>query len=308
MKNRYKTHTLIYGFIYLSLIPIFGVLYYSLPENYIIYSHGGGKFLNSFYFSIVTVTTLGYGDILPVGELAKILVGLQSFLGILFVGLFLHSLSLKHTRNLEILDEKNKMSARIVAYYDIAFFLYRIIDLWRTIYVDLVEKEIILDKKNFKKIEDLFNIEFFSLLLNNLRLESQARVYPRGQLWLDYIQDNSEETLKLGNKILNRYPSIINYKLYRAVHELVDGKPGFHYLKHMVEIKNDYLFFKRENKKWFYLRSYLNFSKSEDLKPFVDLYYLCVQEEEYIKQHNPNIELFNVKEYMPQIVRFNNLE
>ena len=37
-----------------------------------------------FYFSLVSITTLGYGDITPVGEAAIALVTLESLIGILF--------------------------------------------------------------------------------------------------------------------------------------------------------------------------------------------------------------------------------
>jgi hypothetical protein len=309
MENRYKIHTIFYGFGYLSLIPIFGIIYYSLPEGYISYSNGDIKFLNSFYFSIITVTTLGYGDILPIHDIAKVLVGLQSFLGVLFIGLFLHSLSLKHTRDLEILDEKKKMSARISSCHDIALFLSKIICFWRMIYVDLVEKGIVTDKKNFKKIEDLFNLEFMSMLINNLNLESEARVYPKGQLWIDYIHTDIRETLDLGSIILNRYPAIVDYKIYQAVHELTQGRPGFYYLKQMLEIKEWYQFNKRVSKKpYSYLRSYFFFENTEDLNPFINLYYLCVEEQKYVKKYNPDIYILDMEKYIQKIYRFSDIK
>jgi len=46
-------------------------------------------FGNALYLSVVTMTTVGYGDITPVGFLAKTLTGIQGLLGIGFVGLVL---------------------------------------------------------------------------------------------------------------------------------------------------------------------------------------------------------------------------
>lgn len=43
--------------------------------------------VKNIYFSIVTFTTLGYGDIQPVGTMARLLAGLESFIGALLVAL-----------------------------------------------------------------------------------------------------------------------------------------------------------------------------------------------------------------------------
>lgn len=51
------------------------------------------NFWQMFYFSSVTVTTLGYGDIVPMTNFARILVSIESILGIILVGLFLNALS-----------------------------------------------------------------------------------------------------------------------------------------------------------------------------------------------------------------------
>lgn len=52
-----------------------------------------GKYIRMLYFSTVTITTLGYGDIAPVNNRGRILVSIQSVLGIVFIGLFLNSLA-----------------------------------------------------------------------------------------------------------------------------------------------------------------------------------------------------------------------
>lgn len=55
-----------------------------------------GSFSRMFYFSAVTITTLGYGDIVPISNTSRILVSLESILGIVLIGLFLNSLSSEH--------------------------------------------------------------------------------------------------------------------------------------------------------------------------------------------------------------------
>ncbi len=56
-------------------------------------SESSGNFGRMLYLSIVTITTLGYGDIVPISDLNRFLVGLESILGMVIIGLFLNSLS-----------------------------------------------------------------------------------------------------------------------------------------------------------------------------------------------------------------------
>lgn len=45
-----------------------------------------------YIFSSVTITTLGYGDIVPINDLARTLVAVQSVLGIVLIGLFINAI------------------------------------------------------------------------------------------------------------------------------------------------------------------------------------------------------------------------
>ena len=55
-----------------------------------------GKFVRMLYFSAVTITTLGYGDIVPLTTRARILIIAESISGVILIGLFLHSLTKKN--------------------------------------------------------------------------------------------------------------------------------------------------------------------------------------------------------------------
>jgi|GEM_PF-605518 len=54
--------------------------------------------VDGFYFSVVTFTTLGYGDIEPVGTLARTLSGLEALAGAFLVALFVFALGRQATR------------------------------------------------------------------------------------------------------------------------------------------------------------------------------------------------------------------
>lgn len=62
-------------------------------------SSASGSFARMFYFSAVTVTTLGYGDIVPITNAARTTVAIESILGIVLGGLFINSLF--RERNIE---------------------------------------------------------------------------------------------------------------------------------------------------------------------------------------------------------------
>jgi len=51
------------------------------------------NFWRMFYLSAITITTLGFGDIVPISTVSRILVSIEAFLGIILIGLFLNSLA-----------------------------------------------------------------------------------------------------------------------------------------------------------------------------------------------------------------------
>lgn len=78
-----------YGFAYLGLIPIYAVVFFVLPN---MFAHNY-TFLECLYFSAVTITTLGYGDMIPANITGKIISASEAVIGISLIGLFLNALS-----------------------------------------------------------------------------------------------------------------------------------------------------------------------------------------------------------------------
>ena len=83
----------VYGYFLLAMV--WAVLYaqierwspgaFAMPE-------GQDLSAGMIYFSFVTVTTLGYGDILPVAPAAQFAAGLQAAVGVLYVAVFIGSI------------------------------------------------------------------------------------------------------------------------------------------------------------------------------------------------------------------------
>ncbi len=78
-----------YGWTYLILIPIFAAIYDSIP----CLTNAELNFGRALYFSTVTITTLGFGEIHPLHPIAQALTALEALLGVTLIGLFLNSLS-----------------------------------------------------------------------------------------------------------------------------------------------------------------------------------------------------------------------
>jgi hypothetical protein len=79
----------IVGAIYLLLIPFFAAIYYLNP----VFWKAPLTIVQSGYFSVVTITTLGYGDITPQTELARTITALEAVLGIVVIGFFLNAVA-----------------------------------------------------------------------------------------------------------------------------------------------------------------------------------------------------------------------
>lgn len=67
--------------------------------NKIIYKNANLGFLDFFYFSTITITTTGYGDITPNSRIVRIIVSIQTLFGILFIAFALLLFTEKNEKN-----------------------------------------------------------------------------------------------------------------------------------------------------------------------------------------------------------------
>lgn len=79
-------------FWYLLLAVVWAMLYFNLVRSQpdaIFFETTGGLWSTMVYFSLVTQTSLGYGDILPLDPFARIMAGLQAVVGVLYVAVLI---------------------------------------------------------------------------------------------------------------------------------------------------------------------------------------------------------------------------
>jgi hypothetical protein len=87
----YKRSMLLLFLNYMEIILAFGVLYSC--DNY--FNKPFGNWFDAVYFSIVTSSSIGYGDYYPITTIGKVLVSVQALLFLFFVVLFLNFFSTK---------------------------------------------------------------------------------------------------------------------------------------------------------------------------------------------------------------------
>ncbi len=86
MKFLFTRPPIAYLAVYLLIIPIFSFFYMLIQSL---------SFTDAIYFSVITITTLGYGDITPNGTFMKLLVSIEAISGIAIFGIFLNSVAVK---------------------------------------------------------------------------------------------------------------------------------------------------------------------------------------------------------------------
>lgn len=102
-----------WGLIYIILIPIFAFIYFLLPYNSIFNLQDDSicnTLFKCIYFSVTTITTLGYGDLYPITTCARILVMTETILGMVVIGLFLNSVAFLKSK-IDANSEKEKIEA-----------------------------------------------------------------------------------------------------------------------------------------------------------------------------------------------------
>lgn len=118
-----------WGLIYIIIIPIFAIIYYLLPDKSIFHLQNDSVCKTVFqclYFSVTTITTLGYGDLYPVTTCAKILVMTETILGMVVIGFFLNSVAFLKAK-IDANAERDKIEAEHIRKEKIKLSRYYII-------------------------------------------------------------------------------------------------------------------------------------------------------------------------------------
>lgn len=97
--------------LYVCLTPLFALIYWALPDGQFRIPDGESTGYGSWlYYSIVTITTLGFGDYTPAHGAAQAVTAVEVMCGLIFLGLFLNAVgSMKSEIDIESEIEKQKV-------------------------------------------------------------------------------------------------------------------------------------------------------------------------------------------------------
>lgn len=96
--------------LYVALVPVFAIVYWLLPDGQFRIPDGAGTDFGSWlYYSIVTITTLGFGDYTPAHGLAQCITAVEVMCGLILLGFFLNAVgSMKSEIDVESEIEKQR--------------------------------------------------------------------------------------------------------------------------------------------------------------------------------------------------------
>ena len=97
--------------LYVSLTPLFALIYWALPADQFRIPEGASTdYWSWLYYSIVTITTLGFGDYTPAHLTAQWITAIEVTCGLVFLGFFLNAVgSMKSEIDIESEREKQKL-------------------------------------------------------------------------------------------------------------------------------------------------------------------------------------------------------
>ena len=109
-----------WALLYLCVILLFALFYLCLPTDQWGRDECIQDFGGAFYFSVVTITSLGFGDIYPAaGTNGRYLVATEAILGILIIGFFLNDIAIRQSVRLDKEakeNEEKKKREQVLAY------------------------------------------------------------------------------------------------------------------------------------------------------------------------------------------------
>lgn len=96
--------------LYVAYIPLFALFYYLIPHAEFRIPEGGLDNYGAWvYYSIVTLTTLGFGDYTPMGPMAQTVTAVEVMMGMLTIGFFLNAVgSMKSEIDVESEKERQR--------------------------------------------------------------------------------------------------------------------------------------------------------------------------------------------------------
>ena len=214
---------------YLAVVFLCAVSYFGIPGLFV----GAISFADSLYFSVVTITTLGYGDIHPVSNLGKFIAAGESLFGVVMLGLFLLAVSyqLIETQERKRIDSAKENLKTQYEYWrkDTVMSLLFLSRPGSSVSSDLAKE--LYDANKFREYFKENNSERWYAVANNLSSDNYYTIeLIRG---LESLQHHIETFIVIApitdSKILKKLTGFVNYlnRLRRLDMDNYDDQKSF---------------------------------------------------------------------------------
>ncbi len=226
--------------------------------------------IDAIYFSIVSITTLGFGDITPQSQIMRAVVSVEVLLGIITIGQALNAITVKA-------EGKKRLPHRLAAYEDVRLLSNRLVSYWQDIYLQSVPGEFPAT------IDRLLSQESLNKMGISLDLDAKPNVTPP-RTWWQWLPQQLADMNTLAEKILERHIQVLDPVAYSHIHSILsDGmlSPMKANIINTIKQSDQATKFPRPTN----LGSYL-IDDEESLKPILELDKWCKKEYKILQQTN----------------------
>ncbi|MDE6770788.1 MAG: potassium channel family protein, partial [Muribaculaceae bacterium] len=219
--------------LYVFLMPVFAFIYWGLPDTQFRIPDGAGTdYWSWLYYSIVTITTLGFGDYTPAHVWAQIVTAVEVMCGLVILGFFLNAVgSMKSEIDVESEIEKQKQAHFSMEKEKLMLCIPTIMHTLNTFLSYCYAVTTPLSKRNsdnaqynpdftFADMADLFKPS--GLPFDNTRLPAVARLIKcstHTSLNLDSLQNRIDLTL-WPDVLENCFAFVANYQMFSSADSL----------------------------------------------------------------------------------------
>ena len=219
--------------LYVFLMPVFAFIYWGLPDTQFRIPDGAGTdYWSWLYYSIVTITTLGFGDYTPAHVWAQVVTAIEVMCGLVILGFFLNAVgSMKSEIDVESEIEKQKAAHASMEKEKLMLCIPTIMHTLNTFLSYCYAVTTPLSKRNaenaeynpdftFADMADLFKPS--GLPFDNTRLPAVARLIKcstHTSLNLDSLQNRIDLTL-WPDVLENCFAFVANYQMFSSTDSL----------------------------------------------------------------------------------------
>lgn len=224
--------------LYVALTPVFALIYMWLPDAQFRIPDGGSTDFGSWlYYSIVTISTLGFGDYTPAHGWAQAITAVEVLCGLIILGLFLNAVgSMKSEIDVESEIEKQRHRHFNIEKEKLLKSIPSIINSLNTFLAYCYAITTPLDKRNdedvkynpdfsFNDMADLFKPS--GLPIDHTSLPTVVRFLKSASqtsLALDSLQTRIDISL-WPEVVEDCFSFVANYQMFSSIDSL-SGKPG----------------------------------------------------------------------------------